>query len=540
MTNHNQLPDAQPTLTDKEQSVFSLDTLSEWRSRQYSILSGLREADNFSNTNYIDDFNASIETTLNEFLSEKNITPDSPNYDEIRALFREASIDNITEDEWGNSPASRGVDSSDTKSQSDIFGDRIAERLRGSLDGDDVDMDALHQEALVENARFNVDVSREEWATASAKRQGKAFSFKNKERDTVRDTYHENVQKLGIMELSSEISDDDDDTTKNAKVIAWLFEEQAKLRELTTEKLQNTKVGKFVNFMNKGSRKARFMKAVGLGVVAGVGGSLVAGAAGAAVVAAGAAGASRFVRGYVRGDNHRGMATAQEEFIDSNNPVELENTEHDSIETRLNDAAGSYNEAFEHDTKLEQKKRRRALAFGVGSVALGATLGYALTNIDEIGDIKDNLQDKWHNYWNEDNFSSTPNNTGPIGPEAPTNQTTPDTSTNGGDGHPDIRGEQNADMYNVSVDSGNGLTHEWMDFAEANGQHLTPGQAFRLHEAIVDKFGADYIDLNGQGADIYMQDGDIRLAHPAEGRWKQGVPEFTVKWMQDNDLWTKN
>lgn len=131
MTNPNHVTTPQPELTDAEKAVFSLDTLNEWRTKQFGILAQLRANSGFStDQGYVQEFDNSIESTLDDFLASKGIDNSSANYDEVRALFREASVDNFTEDEWGNSPVSRRVaGSSDTQSESDKFAERISARL---------------------------------------------------------------------------------------------------------------------------------------------------------------------------------------------------------------------------------------------------------------------------------------------------------------------------------------------------------------------------------------------------------------------------
>jgi hypothetical protein len=422
-TSHNHAPVAQAELTDSEKNLFTIGKLKEWRDRQHDTLSQLRaNAGSQLDDSYVAEFNSTTDDQLDTFLIENGVGPDSPNHDEVRQLYREAAIDTINENDWGNSPASQGIDPSDTKAEEDKFAERIQQRI-GNGDQTDPDiptndeLEALHAEALVENARFDVGTAREMWATESAKRQGKAFSLKDKKRDEIRDDYHKKVQQLGILELEDIIEDTDDDTTKNAKVIAYLFEEQRKLRELTTEKLKGTKVGKFVEFMNKGSLGMRLLKGVGLGVAVGVGGGALLGAAGAAGAAVAAIGASRFVKGYASNDRHRGMKTAEEEFGDR--PVELEDTENDSIEQRFNEAAEVYNEAFEDDTKKEQAKRRKALAWGAGSVAVGATLGYAISNFDDVKANISGIDDKISDWWNDTPADVTPDDIDGDLPPAP-------------------------------------------------------------------------------------------------------------------------
>jgi hypothetical protein len=99
-------------------------------------------------------------------------------------------------------------------------------------------------------------------------------------------------------------------------------------------------------------------------------------------------------------------------------------------------------------------------------------------------------------------------------------------------GEPEVLGQ------NFNVEYGHGYTHELMDFASVNGRSLSPEQAFDLHSSLVDKFGADYIDIAGSnGADIYRYAGDIRLTTPGEAQWVEGVTEFAKQWMVDRGLW---
>jgi hypothetical protein len=48
---------------------------------------------------------------------------------------------------------------------------------------------------------------------------------------------------------------------------------------------------------------------------------------------------------------------------------------------RFEKASGYINETFEDDTRREQSKRLKAVAWGVGSIALGATLGHIFVNL---------------------------------------------------------------------------------------------------------------------------------------------------------------
>ncbi len=89
-----------------------------------------------------------------------------------------------------------------------------------------------------------------------------------------------------------------------------------------------------------------------------------------------------------------------------------------------------------------------------------------------------------------------------------------------------------------TVESGSGYTKELMQFAQANGHNLSPSQAFQLHEHMVDKFGPDYINIQGTGGnDIYQQAGDFRLTKPGDAEWVKGVTQEAQKWMIGRGLW---
>jgi hypothetical protein len=401
---HNHAPQAPAELTAAERTVFSVDKLNEWRTTQHAILHSVKfgNGPNSFNLDWQADFEGGVDDSLDMFLEQSGISNDSANFTEVHQLLRDASIDKISEDEWGNSPASRGVDANDTKSQSDKFKERIDIRLeQGSHANGSVDIDALHTEAFEINQIFDdLQSSREAWATASAKRQGR-IGGKAKDHASLKDAYTAKLREFGVFELQGEITDDDDTTTKNAKVIEYLFNEQKKLRELTTEKLKGTKVGKFVEFMNRGRLATRIAKGVGFGLVVGATGGFALGAIGAAGAGAAAVGVSRFVKGYASNDKHRGMRTAEESFIDSDgNRVYLDDDAGTTIESKFDTAAQIYDEDFEKDTKREQIKRRKALAWGIGSVAIGTSVGYLASNFDEVsdkvGDIKGRV-DNWIN-----------------------------------------------------------------------------------------------------------------------------------------------
>lgn len=89
------------------------------------------------------------------------------------------------------------------------------------------------------------------------------------------------------------------------------------------------------------------------------------------------------------------------------------------------------------------------------------------------------------------------------------------------------------------VESGHGLTHELIDFANANGKDLSPEDSYELHQHLINVFGEDYINNidNSSLADIYHEAGDVRLTAPGSAQWETGVTEEIQNWMTQRGLW---
>ncbi|MDB5165350.1 MAG: hypothetical protein JWM00_240 [Candidatus Saccharibacteria bacterium] len=409
-TTHNHAPQVPAELTAAERAVFTVDKLNEWRTAQRAILHDTKfgNGPNSFNLDWQADFDALINDSLDRFLEKGGIANDTVNFAEVRQLFRDASIDNISEDEWGNSPASRGLDPNNHQSQSDMFKERIEQRA-GTQPIASAEL-TPGQIAEFELLETGVEAARELWATESAKRQDKFFSAKNKKRDELRDDYFKKVQELGKLHLASH--EDYSDEDKNLLAMTVLFDEQEKLRVLTKEKLEGTSIGKFVNWMNKGSTITRIAKGVSIGVVAGTAGSFLAGAIGAGVITVGAIGASRFARNFAIKDHQkRGMAS----IYDAQNSIDFDANElhtsaalgfttDDDRMSKIEQITGA-NEAFEGDTRKEQGKRRKSAAYGTIMMGAGALVGYGIhegieraqdSNLTATGWVKDQWNDFWH------------------------------------------------------------------------------------------------------------------------------------------------
>lgn len=382
---HAPAPTATPEYNAEERNVLSMEQLEQWRDYLKDDLNDRRGRSGFIPTlgvslapdaepPYVTEFKDNINDNLDAYLASQGVATDSPRYADIKDFFRSASIDKVPEDAW-NAEAPSPTDPADIKSPRERFNEAIAERLRTSSPEPSPDEEAerAERERRINEARTAVDEARENWATVSSRRQGRVFRRNDKDQYLARKDYNDKVNQLGRLELETIISDDSvSDADKNVAVIDYLFTEQAKLRDLTTEKLKNTKVSKFIAWMNKGGIVRRVLKGGALGLAAAGAGAFLAGAAGAGVLTAGAVMGTRFVRGFALGDrDKRGMAGA-DESMKAEAAARMGEGDGDAFDK----AGRHFNAAFESDTRKEQNKRRKAAAVGLGFVALGAAAGY--------------------------------------------------------------------------------------------------------------------------------------------------------------------
>jgi len=210
---------------------------------------------------------------------------------------------------------------------------------------------------------------REEVAKLSAKRQGRLWGDGGEAYSEAVKAYNAQVVKLGRLEKKDIIEDETiSDVTKKDEVVGYLFQEQNELRKASVEKLENTAVSKFVEFMNRGNIAQRIAKGVALGVGASViaaGAGAVIGIAGGAAIVGGATagiiGAGRFARGFARSDAKRGRGLQELNDIshlEKAQNVEVENDNHfDAIFSH-------FQENYEKDIDKEQAKRRRSVIAG--------------------------------------------------------------------------------------------------------------------------------------------------------------------------------
>ena len=395
--------------------------------------------------------------------------------------------------------------------------------------------EAEYDAALAMNAEFDdlnrrLDAARDTWAQMSSKHLGRAFSRSSAEYEQAKQDYENLVRERGRWALDNNVLASEDERLtpgeKNARVIGYLFEEQAVLREQTVAELEKTKVSRFVQWMNKGNIAQRAAKGIGLGLAAGAAGALVAGAAGAGLLAAGAVGASRFVKGYAARDRHRGSNIRQE--LGERDEEALRQGLMDGQVLDVTQSHGRTNNLLERDVHAEQKERKRALGWGAVSVALGAGLSYGISeaagNTDRVrtwvGDKFDSLK-----FWGNDAPSGEKSETsaGAESTEPSTEKqdgTSGESHDSGQDGpSPEIEVLAAELGQPFNVEAGHGLTHELMEISKAHGVTLTPEEAWRLHTELVDLHG-EYVTRGDGGVATYdMGDSKYEMGLAAQGEY---------------------
>ena len=371
----------QSELSDSERSVMSIDTAEQWRDAQKDELNNLRSQGDVFGGDYIDTFNANIDDRLDAYLQAKGLEPGSAHYNEARQSLRNASIDRVSDDEWYTRPSSRGdmVDLENDHSGRDVFARRVDEYIATHST---VATAEREDESTLAEWRGELASLRDELATLMAKRHGRIAGKGGEEYEAARARYNDQLIALGKLEKEAYLNDPTkSDEDKRLEVTKYLFDEQAKLHQATTEKLANTPTGKFIGWMTKGKVATRIAKGLALGVGVGIAGAAVgavAGVAGAAAIGAGvvtaATTATRYARGFAMhfGKEGRSMRTADADQLagaaqaaegDSGEFIEKINAYKDDI--------------TERELKRGQRKTRMAVGAGVLSIVAGAGLATA-------------------------------------------------------------------------------------------------------------------------------------------------------------------
>lgn len=191
----------------------------------------------------------------------------------------------------------------------------------------------------------------------------------------------------------------------------------------------------------------------------------------------------------------------------SNEDMEAKQAAVETVDTDALDVA-NFTDVVENRTRDEQIRNRARINKGKGVGALAGGAGSALG-----GAIREGI----NGIANAAPQPEAPTAPKAVGPELPKT--------------PEFQG------LNFDVQDGSGYTQELMDFAQANGHALSPDQSWQLHQDIMNQFGQDYININGDGNDIYLDNGDVRLTETGSGEWAPGVADFIKNWMTTRGLW---
>lgn len=558
--NHNQIPvpstpdtHTEAAISDEVKNNYSVQGIEAWRQSEMNRLSGLTaahlHAENPFDGEDVRVFKDNIENELDEFLAEKRITADSPDYEAIRQLYRDASIDKYSEDEWGNSPASGGNDPDDAQSQ--------REKVRGNIEQwHDMHDDAAHNddtddepetdepdttesedqpERTLKEIKTELKEARRTWAGLQAKRQMRLWDRRIHGYNEAKDRYTALQDEYISKKLEDTINDEaKSDAEKNEAVIKSVFKEQNKLREKSQEIIKNTKMSKFIEkfggWLNKGSRWTKFGKGmlVGAGVsVVGAGAGLLLGAAGAgaAIVGGGALAAKagmRFTRAYAKTDAQqgRGMNTLQKSTReDWKNELSQDG---DGETSAVAKALQLSRKTFEDDTQKEKSKRRKTTVSAMGGVAAGVVLGSAGGLLLDHFDVADHLP--WHH--DTDGAKSAETTKGELDKTKEALQHANDQNkelkdkldqvTGGDSGDADAGAGAGIDLGKAALDSpipysyGEAPENLLQTVAQQHGVELNDKQSDELMRYLMEKTDGKVF----KGVDTTLKDGDPFITNP--------------------------
>ncbi len=227
-----------------------------------------------------------------------------------------------------------------------------------------------------------------ELAAFNAKRQARVHTtYKNGDKYAQTElAYNDQLAELGKLSLEKFIIDNPAATPIEVRthLVKHVMDQEIALRTSAVEKMQNTKFSKVINWMTRGSKKAKFGKTM---LVSGAA-AIIIGAAtlatGGAAVAIGAGIGAKFGLGtmkfFARKDAKQGRgyqttatdATLLHQKLDDSQPVLAPF----DVDAALAALITQTSRSVEKDTKYEQTKRRKAVAWAIGGTAVGAVTGH--------------------------------------------------------------------------------------------------------------------------------------------------------------------
>lgn len=381
------------------------------------------------------------------------------------------------------------------------------------------------------------------------------------ETEEAKERYDAASKALIEWELKSLESAGYDEDAKRQEIINVLVDRDLEFEnEVVEQRMQQSKkTNKFVNFWARSRGATKIISAGGVGFITGavlktaqsipyVGGyfpGLVVKGAGA-VAGAWMAGHVRKRRANAEVKDANGnlvtLAKDQSNKDLNDKKIIIENIVNSADISKGSDSidVGRISHATEQRTKSEVRRNNLRLAALATKGFLGASAGEYI--VGHAQSMMAGADTNAHHVVGNTNDAAMNNShsTAPSAESAPTTSAAEPTDTLSAAEpmhSPDTTGM--VEGHNFYVQDGSGYSQELIDFANANGQTLTPDQSMELHQHLVDKFGPDYINIDGVTTDTYLDGNDIRLSAPGNASWENGVPDAVREWMMNNGLWNR-
>ena len=381
------------------------------------------------------------------------------------------------------------------------------------------------------------------------------------ETEEAKERYDAASKALIEWELKSLESAGYDEDAKRQEIINVLVDRDLEFEnEVVEQRMQQSKkTNKFVNFWARSRGVTKIISAGGVGFITGavlktaqsipyVGGYFP----GLVVKGAGAA-AGAWMAGHVRkrranaevkdaNGNLVTLAEAQSNEDFNNKKIIIENMVNSADISKGSDSIDV--SRISHTTEKRTKSEVRGNNLRLAVLALKGFAGAAAGEyiVGHAQSMMAGADTNAHHVVGNTNDAAMNNShsTAPSAESAPTTSAAEPTDTLSAAEpmhSPDTTGM--VEGHNFYVQDGSGYSQELIDFANANGQTLTPDQSMELHQHLVDKFGPDYINIDGVTTDTYLDGNDIRLSAPGNASWENGVPDAVREWMMNNGLWNR-
>ena len=381
------------------------------------------------------------------------------------------------------------------------------------------------------------------------------------ETEEAKERYDAASKALIGWELKSLESAGYDEDAKRQEIINVLVDRDLEFEnEVVEQRMQQSKkTNKFVNFWARSRGATKIISAGGVGFITGAvlktaqsipyaGGyfpGLVVKGAGA-VAGAWMAGHVRKRRANAEVKDANGnlvtLAKDQSNKDLNDKKIIIENIVNSADISKGSDSidVGRISHATEQRTKSEVRRNNLRLASMALKGIIGASAGEYI--VGHAQSMMAGADTNAHHVVGNTNDAAMNNShsTAPSAESAPTTSAAEPTDTLSAAEpmhSPDTTGM--VEGHNFYVQDGSGYSQELIDFANANGQTLTPDQSMELHQHLVDKFGPDYINIDGVTTDTYLDGNDIRLSAPGNASWENGVPDAVREWMMNNGLWNR-